>query len=141
MSPTKPIGRGIESFSLTWALVLTAVFSVRAQTATPQPAPDKNEGVSTGQRLSKPADQVMASHQTTTTKKPKKPKSGELIIAPIPISSPAVGSGLVLAVGYVFKLNQEDKLSPPSTLGLAGAFTNSGSRGGLIGGRLYFSEN
>jgi len=97
--------------------------------------------VSTGQILSEPADQAAASHQTTTTKKPKKPKRGELIIAPIPISSPAVGSGLVLAVGYVFKLNQEDKLSPPSTLGLAGAFTNSGSRGGLIGGRLYFSEN
>jgi hypothetical protein len=48
---------------------------------------------------------------------------------------------LVLAVGYVFKFNQNDKLSPPSTVGLVGAFTNSGSRGGVLGGRLYFAEN
>lgn len=79
--------------------------------------------------------------QETTSAKTKKPKRGQLIIAPIPITSPAVGSGLVLAVGYVFKLNQDDELSPPSTIGFAGAFTNSGSRGGGIGGRLYFSEN
>jgi hypothetical protein len=76
-----------------------------------------------------------------TTSKPKKPKRGTLVIAPIPISSPAVGSGLILALGYVFKLNPEDKLSPPSTVGVAGAFTNSGTRGGALGGHLYFSEN
>ena len=46
-----------------------------------------------------------------------------------------------MAVGYVFKLNQEDKKSPPSTVGLVGAFTSSGTRGGGIGGKLYFSEN
>ena len=68
-------------------------------------------------------------------------KRGTWIIAPIPISSPAVGSGLVLALGYVFKLDEDDELSPPSTLGLAGAFTSSGTRGGALGGRLYFSEN
>src|ERR1043165_3657117 len=31
---------------------------------------------------------------------PKKEKRGSLIIAPIPISSPAVGSGLILGLGY-----------------------------------------
>ena len=72
---------------------------------------------------------------------PKKPKRGQIVIAPIPVTSPAVGSGLILVAGYVFKLNQNDKLSPPSTLGLAGAFTNNGSRGAGLGGRLYFGEN
>jgi hypothetical protein len=71
----------------------------------------------------------------------KKPKRGEFVIAPIPITSPAVGSGLVLAVGYVFKLKEEDKTSPPSVIGMVGAFTNNGSRGGGLGGRLYFGEN
>src|SRR6185295_3628853 len=71
----------------------------------------------------------------------KKPKRGEWVLAPIPISSPAVGSGLVLVAGYVFKLNQQDKLSPKSVIGLAAAFTSNGSRGGGIGGRLYFKEN
>ncbi len=99
MFHTRTIGRGIERFSLTLTLVLTAVFSVRAQTATSQPPPNKNKGEPTAQISSKPSDQVAASHQTTTTAKPKKPKRGQLIIAPIPISSPAVGSGLVLAVG------------------------------------------
>lgn len=79
--------------------------------------------------------------QETTTSKTEKPKRGTLVIAPIPISSPAVGSGLILAVGYVFKLNPDDKLSPPSTVGLAGVFTSSGTRGGALGGHLYFSEN
>jgi hypothetical protein len=73
--------------------------------------------------------------------KPKKPKRGSLVIAPIPISSPAIGTGLVVAIGYVFKLKQDDKLSPPSTVGMAGARTNGGSRAGAIGGRLYFGEN
>ena len=72
---------------------------------------------------------------------PKKPKRGQIVIAPIPITSPAVGTGLILAAGYVFKLRQNDNLSPPSVIGLAGAFTSNGSRGGGLGGRLYFGED
>ena len=145
--------------SLALLLCLTCGVIVRAQTQTSQTASEKNKTEPVEQASSDPS--VQTTNQTTdkstanstakppassaqdktTTTKPKKPKRGELILAPIPISSPAVGSGLVLAVGYVFKLNQEDKLSPPSTVGLVGAFTNSGSRGGGIGGRLYFSEN
>jgi hypothetical protein len=143
--------RGIVRLALSLLLLLTASVSVWAQTATSQPAPEKNEAAASGQTSSEPDDQTTAQtmatssapvkQQKTTTAKPKKPKRGQLIIAPIPISSPAVGSGLVMAVGYVFKLNQADKLSPPSTVGLVGAFTSSGSRGGGIGGRLYLSEN
>jgi hypothetical protein len=77
----------------------------------------------------------------TDTVKPKREKRGSWIFAPIPISSPALGSGLVLGAGYVFKLNQNDKASPPSTIGLAGMFTNGGTRGGGIGAKLYFAEN
>jgi hypothetical protein len=78
---------------------------------------------------------------TTATGQPKSEKRGTFIFAPIPILSPTLGSGLVLGLGYVFKLNVEDKLSPPSTVGVAGAFTRGGSRGLGIGGRLYFKEN
>src|SRR6185295_20103238 len=72
---------------------------------------------------------------------PKKEKRGSFIVAPIPISSPAFGSGLLLIAGYVFKLNEQDKTSPPSWFGAAGAFTNNGSRGLILGGRLYLKEN
>jgi hypothetical protein len=77
----------------------------------------------------------------TPSATPKKEKRGSFVIAPIPISSPTFGSGLILALGYVFKLKMDDKLSPPSTIGVVGAFTNSGSGGLGLGGRLYFSEN
>ena len=73
--------------------------------------------------------------------KPEKEKRGSLVIAPIPISSPAFGSGLLLITAYVFKFDKEDQVSPPSWVGLAGAFTNNGSRGLAAGAKLYLKEN
>jgi Omp85 superfamily domain len=146
MLHTKATARAVAGLSLTLVVVLTASVIAGAQTATSSPAREKNEAP-TEQTSSESAAQTTAKPSSTTaqpdaqTDKPKKPKRGQLIIAPIPITSPAVGAGLVLVAGYVFKLNQEDKLSPPSTVGLVGAFTSSGSRGGGIGGRLYFKEN
>ena len=155
-------GFGRLALTVTSILVLTAFASVSAQTPTAQPALEKEEAKpvtsssepdkdmtpdTAAQTTTQPTPLTPGNVSTSTTQepttpaKPKKPKRGQFIIAPIPISSPAVGSGLVLALGYVFKLNQEDELSPPSTVGLVGAFTSSGSRGGGIGGRLYFSEN
>ncbi len=118
-----------------------ATSQIASQTTPPASAPTAAQA--TDPATAQPATKSPASTtpQKTTNAKPGKPKRGQLVVAPIPISSPAVGSGLVLAAGYVFKLNQNDKLSPPSVVGLVGAFTSSGSRGGGIGGRLYFSEN
>lgn len=73
--------------------------------------------------------------------KEKGEKRGSLVIAPIPISSPAFGSGLLLIAGYVFKLDEEDDVSPPSWVGLAGAYTNNGTRGLAVGTKLYLKEN
>ena len=71
----------------------------------------------------------------------KKEKRGSFIIAPIPISSPAFGSGLLIVSAYVFQFDREDKVSPPSWVGLAGMFTNNGSRGLAAGSKLYLKEN
>ena len=73
--------------------------------------------------------------------KPEKEKRGSLVIAPIPISSPAFGSGLLLITAYVFKFNKEDQVSPASWVGLATAFTNNGTRGLASGAKLYLDEN
>ena len=95
-------------------------------------------------------DDVSKDDQTTAIDKQAVPqndkgkkgeKRGSLVIAPIPISSPAFGSGLLLITGYVFKLNERDQISPPSWLGGAGAFTNNGTRALALGGRLYLQEN
>ena len=71
----------------------------------------------------------------------KKEKRGSWILAPIPIFSPAVGAGIIPVVAYIFKINETDKKSPPSTLAFVGGITNNGSRFGALGGRLYFNEN
>jgi hypothetical protein len=68
-------------------------------------------------------------------------KKGEWLLAPIPVSSPAIGSGLEWAVARVFPFNKKDEVSPASTVGVAGIFTNNGSRGLAIGGRVYLKED
>ena len=79
-----------------------------------------------------------------TSKKKKKKKllrRGEIAAAPIPISSPAIGSGLVPVVGYIFPLSLKDKKSPPSVIGAAGLITNNSSRGLALIGQLFFKED
>ncbi|HKR60289.1 MAG TPA: BamA/TamA family outer membrane protein [Pyrinomonadaceae bacterium] len=125
-------------------LVLVAVMSWGGRGVlcqSPSPTPASNE-TSAGQ-----IDDTDQSRPATTTAeqddqaKPKKEKRGSLVIAPIPISSPAFGSGLIMIVGYVFKFDEKDKTSPPSWAGATGAFTNNGTRALLLGGRLYLKEN
>jgi hypothetical protein len=71
----------------------------------------------------------------------KKKKRGAFVIAPLPISSPAVGSGIVPVVGYIFPFSMKDKVSPPSVIGAAALVTNNGTRGFAVGGQLYLKEN
>jgi hypothetical protein len=37
--------------------------------------------------------------------------------------------------------NKQDKMSPPSMIGMGGLFINNGSRGVVIGARLYLKED
>ncbi len=69
------------------------------------------------------------------------PNGAEWLIAPIPISSPAIGTGLAWAAARVFPLNKEDRTTPPSIVGVGGVFTNNGSRAIAVGGKLYFSQD
>lgn len=70
----------------------------------------------------------------------KHKKRGSFIAAPLPISSPALGSGVVPVVGYIFSL-PNDTISPPSVLAATGLITNNGSRGFAVRSELYFNEN
>jgi len=42
---------------------------------------------------------------------------GAFIVAPLPISSPAIGSGIVPVVAYIFSLGGKDQISAPSVVG------------------------
>jgi len=70
-----------------------------------------------------------------------KQDGGSFVIAPLPISSPALGSGIVPVLAYIFPLNRSDKTSPPSLVGAAGLVTDNGTRGFGLAGELYFKEN
>jgi hypothetical protein len=107
--------------------------AVAAQAPSPTPAePAKDSGQS---------DNSQQDDSSNETDKAKKPKRGRWLFAPIPVRSPAFGTGIIVAAGYIFSLDPEDKVSPPSTIGTAVAFTNNGSRGIVAGARLYFGEN
>lgn len=67
--------------------------------------------------------------------------SGSLVIAPLPVSSPAIGSGIVPVIGYIFPISAKDKVSPPSVIGAVGLITNNGSRGFAVGSELFLKEN
>lgn len=123
------------------AFVLFAVTAFAASTVQTQtPSPTLQPKASQGEVSASPTPSPEPKTEEDGNPE-KKPKRGSLIFAPIPISSPAFGSGIILGVGYVFKLNVNDKTSPPSTIGLATVFTNSGTRGLALGGKLFFSEN
>ena len=103
----------------------------------------KNELASSGLQETQVVNQPS---QPAKTKKPreKKKKSthrGTIVAAPLPIVSPAIGSGIVPILGYIFPFNKNDKISPPSTVGAAGLITNNGSSGFGLGGQLFMKEN
>ncbi len=79
--------------------------------------------------------------ETQPKKKKKLGGRGAFVVAPLPISSPAIGSGIVPVLGYIFPFSTKDKISPPSTVGVAGLITNNGSRGFVIGAQLFLKEN
>jgi outer membrane protein assembly factor BamA len=89
-----------------------------------------------------PAQSTAPDQPATSPKKKKKIGGrGAFVVAPLPISSPAIGSGIVPVLGYIFPFSANDKVSPPSTIGVAGLITNNGSRGFAIGGQLFLKQN
>jgi hypothetical protein len=73
--------------------------------------------------------------------KGKKPPSAEWLIAPVPFSNPTIGTGLVLASAYVFPIDENDSLSPPSVVGLGAMHSTNGSRAAVVGGMAYYNED
>lgn len=71
----------------------------------------------------------------------KKPPSAEWVFAPIPFANPTIGTGLILGIGYVFPIDENDPDSPPSTIGLGGMYSSNGSKALGGGARTYFDED
>ncbi len=115
-----------------------------------EPEREEASAVSANQEVKPPRSQPTAQSQAPAAPaqpepQPKKKKKFTLpagiVVAPLPISSPALGTGMTPVLGFIFPLSKTDKVSPPSTIGVAGLFTDNGSRGFAVGGQLFFKEN
>jgi hypothetical protein len=127
-------------------LIITSVLAAFARSTPPEPSPDEQESKQQQPPPPEANDESGQSKASTEPEtQPKKNKKldgrGAIVVAPVPISSPAVGSGIVPVLGYIFPLSTRDKISPPSTIGVAGLITSNGSRGFAIGGQLFFKQN
>jgi hypothetical protein len=91
-------------------------------------SPVKEESVATGPSIQKSEGR---------TDQPR----GEMVIAPIPLTNPAIGSGLIVGMGYIFPLDKKDERSPPSIVGGAGMYASSGSWALGAATKLYFKED
>jgi len=71
----------------------------------------------------------------------KHSKRGEIVVAPFPISNPALGSGLVLVGGYLFPISKKNDESPDSMLGGGSFYTSNGSWLWGAGTKLYLKQD
>ena len=83
---------------------------------------------------------VSDSNVPPTYSPPASSRRGSFVVAPLPISSPALGTGIVPIFGYIFPFRKDDHVSPPSVVGMAGIVTNNGSRGFAAYADLYMKE-
>jgi hypothetical protein len=65
----------------------------------------------------------------------------ELVVAPLPLSNPAIGSGLAVAAVYTIAKRAAERESPPTTIGGGGFYTSNGSWAGAAGVKLYLKED
>jgi hypothetical protein len=117
----------------------------------PEPQSTEDSPVETSDVSTKPAvkppnlqagsDGQSLVSKTEPDKTKKKAHRGSLVPAPLPISSPTIGIGMVLGLGYIFPFSKNDQVSPPSTVGVAGLITNNGSRGIGVGADLFMKED
>src|SRR5208282_1825598 len=121
-----------------------AIAQEQQQVPTPGTGSDQQVTVSPPKAADQ-SEQTKAPPQPETQpqdkEKEKRARRGAFVVAPLPTSSPAVGSGIVPILGYIFPFSTNDKVSPPSIVGVAGLITNNGSRGFAVGGQLYLKEN
>jgi len=68
-------------------------------------------------------------------------RRGSFIIAPLPISSPALGTGIVPVLGYIFPFHKNDNVSPPSVVGMAALMTDNGSRAFTTYADLFIKQD
>ena len=94
--------------------------------------------------ITMPRSQYAGQAQPSTPTAPtagEEDRRAEWILAPIPISSEAMGTGIAPVAAYVFFPSADDKVSHPSVLAMAGLYTTTGTYGIGTGGTLSFADD
>ena len=125
-------------------LVLVSSRLFAQQAANPGPPADAEAGKTSSSAVSNAPESKQSSspvHKSRANEPKKTDVQRSFVAAPLPISSPALGSGIVPVIGYIFPLSSSDKSSPPSVIGAAGLITDNGSQAFALLGQLYLREN
>jgi Omp85 superfamily domain len=104
------------------------------------PAEANKQSAGSASPDNKTEDQAEADKKKKEDKE-KNPHRGALVVAPLPIVSPAIGSGIVPLAGYIFPLQEKKGDPEPSMVGAAGLITNNGTRGYGLGTDLYLKQS
>jgi len=108
----------------------------------PESSAPNGEANPTAQTPSTKAKETDKSENTATKqdKQQKGQRRGSFVLAPLPVVSPAIGSGIVPVVGYIFPFQTRDEESPPSLVGVAGLITDNDTRAFGLAGDIYFKQ-
>ena len=139
----------LASICLLGALEFTSLKCANGRDRPAQADPEVSQAIPNGQAedlkdvsASPAGESIPQSVQAAQVQAQEDPEpKAEWLLAPIPMSSPAIGSGLEWAVARVFPLSLQDSKSPTSIAGVGGLFTNNGSRAIAVGGQLHFNKD
>lgn len=149
-------GRALRVLVPMWLLAVAALAQTpppAAPTPTPTSAPAGAPGSPAGRAVAPSAEPPLAVSEPlplnpieavaagAVVSAGGKATKGEFVVAPIPISDPAVGSGLGLTAAYTFAKTDADDSSPPPVVGAGGFYTNNGSWGGAVATKLSLEED
>jgi hypothetical protein len=124
------------------ALLVGVSLAVRANAQEEQASQEASVSEPESRQNATPTAQTSGSSKAEVAVQPVETfaRKGSFVVAPLPISSPALGTGIIPVLGYIFPLRKDDQVSPPSVLGLAGIVTNNGSSGFGAYADLYMKE-
>lgn len=134
----------LRQFRTLFAVVLVAQIGLFSVPVAPQQQWSERLNSAVAQENSTPpknVDQAEQANEQKASPEQKRTRRGEFVIAPLPISSPALGNGIVPMLGYIFPLSKQDSVSPPSVIGGLGLITDNGSQAFAVAGDLYFKRD
>jgi Omp85 superfamily domain len=135
----------VGTFGLFLLLFLCLAKLVAAQDTTrpltqPQSPEDPAQNTPSSSQSGSKQEEQPAKTETKKEEEDKKVRRGAIVLAPLPIVSPAIGSGIVPVAGYIFPLEENKNAPEPSVVGAAGLITNNGTRGFGLGTETYLKD-